>query len=689
MVAASQNLFTPRDVARIVFRHWRKMALFAVATMGLTLLAIALFPRSYRSEAKLYIRVGRESVALDPTATTGETIMLQKTQADEVNSAMNLLTSREVLRQAVAQVGAERICRNSPRDKGVAGAAAVSSDSMGAKIGSGISNVMESLCLADPGTLEDQAIRQLERRIKLWAPKDSTVITIQFAAASPQLAHDVVQAVTDSFLTEHLRLSHTDGSLQFFSDQTDKLYRELTTKQNELRDQMSAFQMTSVGNRRSILEKEEEAMRQKLYDLELRENDLKSRYTDAYPILREVRRQRADTEKRLTEIAASRRGISGVTVQSDRDSGARSALVDELKSVNEQELQIAQLTRDVELLESKYRMHVEKMEQARVNDAMGSEKLTNVKVAQPATLVHKPVSPNKALLIALGMLTAIVGSVGLAFLLETLDQTLRTTGQVEAHLGLPVLLSLPQPKRRGRRTPATNGAATNGHGAVGSNGHNGKNGHDRSTRFRSLVRELMSTEEPDQRNGERHALTVGVVGCEASKMRSQVAANLAIQAAASGAEPVLLIDADSRQRRVTKRFHLNGSPGWREVISGAIDAASCIHKQDGENLSVMSPGTPNDHEPFKPTGTGNLGQLDGIMSDYGLVVVDLPAERDMEAAPATKWLDETVLVVEAERTRIQSAQRAKEQLERAGVRVTGVVLTNRREHIPSWLYQRL
>src|SRR5262245_18285091 len=101
MVAASQNLFTPRDAVRILFRHRRKMAVFAGATLALTLLAIALLPRSYRSEAKLFIRVGRESVGLDPTATTGETIMLQKTQVDEVNSAVNLLTSREVLRQAV------------------------------------------------------------------------------------------------------------------------------------------------------------------------------------------------------------------------------------------------------------------------------------------------------------------------------------------------------------------------------------------------------------------------------------------------------------------------------------------------------------------------------------------------------------------------------------------------------------
>ena len=93
MVAASQRLVTPRDIARILFRHRKKMAVFFCTVIGLTLVVIAFYPRSYSSESKLLVRVGRESVALDPTATTGETIMLQKTQADEIASALNILNS--------------------------------------------------------------------------------------------------------------------------------------------------------------------------------------------------------------------------------------------------------------------------------------------------------------------------------------------------------------------------------------------------------------------------------------------------------------------------------------------------------------------------------------------------------------------------------------------------------------------
>ena len=95
------------------------------------------------------------------------------------------------------------------------------------------------------------------------------------------------------------------------------------------------------------------------------------------------------------------------------------------------------------------------------------------------------------------------------------------------------------------------------------------------------------------------------------------------------------------------------------MLTGQADTVNCVHLQDVGNLSVMSPGSPykNEHEPtVRPTPAGHE-QLDEIKSDYGLVVVDMPPERDMEALPAgAEWLDEMVLVVEAEHTRIQSAQ---------------------------------
>jgi hypothetical protein len=347
--------------------------------------------------------------------------------------------------------------------------------------------------------------------------------------------------------------------------------------------------------------------------------------------------------------------------------------------LNDQDLQLTQLQRKVDLLDGTYRMHVQKLEQARVNDELGHDKISNVNVAQPAAFISKPVSPKKVIILGLGLAAAVFGAVGLAFLAEYCDQTLRTTDQVQAELGIPVLLSLPY--RKGRR-----GAEKTNAGASAIGQSNGAALIVPVGDYRTLVREIVLGGGGHGQNGSA-IKTIGIVGCETSKPRSRVAGDLAIQAARASASPVLLIDADAAQRNVANRFNINGSAGWSEVVTGAADANSCIHRQENANLAVMGPGKSNGSA---PAAKNVLAPLAGLKSEFGLVVVDLPPEGESDAVPAdSMWLDEVVLVVEAERTHIQSAQHAQQALSRAGVQIRGVVLTNRREYIPRWLYQRL
>ena len=68
------------DYVELPFRYWRLLAGCVLTSIVVGLLALIIWPRSYESEAKLMITVGRESVGLDPTATTSPTLMLKKTQ---------------------------------------------------------------------------------------------------------------------------------------------------------------------------------------------------------------------------------------------------------------------------------------------------------------------------------------------------------------------------------------------------------------------------------------------------------------------------------------------------------------------------------------------------------------------------------------------------------------------------------
>jgi polysaccharide biosynthesis transport protein len=746
MAATNPRQITPRGVARNLFRYRRRMALVFFGVMLLTLVAIALYPRSYTSESKLFIRVGRESVALDPTATTGQTIMLQKTQVDEVNSALQLFLSREVMQRAVERVGAERIVKDG-KTTGAADsnetATSTWSDSLSRAaswIASQTTQTMAALRLADPGTPEEVAIRKLESGLKAFAPKDSTVITVTYSAASPQLAHDVVEAVTNVFLDEHLRVNHTEGSQAFFAEQAESLQKQLTTAQDSLRDRKNKFGISTVESRRTVFAEQlkdielqllsterelaysnaeiadltraidslqpelvtnrvngfanegKDLMRAKLYELEIEESKLRSRYSEGHPLLEQIQQQRKEAEALLKDMPNDRTQTTAALNPNQRQleldllqakakkeaqqarlaaaQKQRDELNTQLKELNDHEVQIGDLERNVQILDGKYRMHVEKLEQARLNDALGRDGIQNVKVAQAATLVGKPTSPKKPLLLALGFVIALGAAVAMPFLAEVFDETLRSADEVETELGLPVLLSFPYqklPKRIGKVTGRREPAA----GAQGS--------------FRALAHQLLS--HNGHNNGHPPAKAVGVVGCEIGASRSSVAAELAIQAAECGAAPVLLIDGDERYRNVAEQFGLNGSPGWREVLAGTADAQACVHAANDGRLAVMTSGqTPASHQAPAPGGDNQLNEL---KQKYGLVVIDLPSTNLIETRAAAGWLDESLLVVEAEQTRIQSAQRAKALLERAGIRVTGVVLANQRQYVPRWLYDRL
>lgn len=760
MPAISSGQFTPRDVARVVFRHFRRMAMVFFGVVILTLLVIALYPRGYTSEAKLFLKVGRESVALDPTATTGQTIMLQKTQVDEVNSALQVLTSREVLQRVVERVGAEQIVSDTPKAQAGTGEIPAKKQLLWVQkldeaknwfMGQATS-VLANLRLTDPGTLEDVAVRKLTSKVEAFAPKDSTVFTVSYTSGSPQLAHDVVDAVTDEFLAAHLRVNRTDGSLQFFSQQVETLKKDLAAAETALRDRKNEFQISTIDTRRNVLAEQQkdielqlqgtqrelaytdaqiadltkairqlkpeivtnrvagfaneasDLMREKLYELEIEESKLKSQYQADHPLLVQVEQQRKQAEEIVKKMPTERTQTTAELNSNQRTlelellqaKAHREALVarqlasqkqqlelnNQLRELNDHDTQLQELERTVQLLDGKYRMHFEKLEEARVNDELGRDGIQNIKVAQAATFVTKPTSPKKPIVLALGLLAAIVGAVTIPFVAEILDGTLRTTQQVESELRLPVLMSLSQQKTRRRKAKKSPAVGSHKLATVGIEWDDELEGN-----YRSLACELLNGSAGLR--GDLQSKAVAIVGCDNASVRSQVAEELALQAAECGTEPVLLIDADEQRRHVANRFGLNGSPGWREVLAGVADAETCVHAAIGGRLAVMTPGAEDSlladvgHAPL------GRGQLDELKSRYGLVVVDLPSPRHIDARAAGDWLDEAVLVVEAERTRTESAKRAKALLERAGIRVAGVVLANRREYVPQWLYNRL
>ena len=99
------NIASLASYVEILFVHRRLLLSMMCASVILGWFALVAWPRSYMSEAKLMLRVGRETVSLDPTATTSQTLLLQKTQEEEVNAALEILSSRRLAELVVGKIG--------------------------------------------------------------------------------------------------------------------------------------------------------------------------------------------------------------------------------------------------------------------------------------------------------------------------------------------------------------------------------------------------------------------------------------------------------------------------------------------------------------------------------------------------------------------------------------------------------
>src|SRR6188768_2366672 len=92
MIAAPHSHNPLRAALRVPLRHKKKAISFFVGVMTLGVLAAFFMPKTYRSEGKLLLRLGRENMAIDPTAAVGSSsiVMPQQTRESEILSVLEV-----------------------------------------------------------------------------------------------------------------------------------------------------------------------------------------------------------------------------------------------------------------------------------------------------------------------------------------------------------------------------------------------------------------------------------------------------------------------------------------------------------------------------------------------------------------------------------------------------------------------
>ncbi|MCP4359000.1 MAG: CpsD/CapB family tyrosine-protein kinase [Chloroflexi bacterium] len=157
--------------------------------------------------------------------------------------------------------------------------------------------------------------------------------------------------------------------------------------------------------------------------------------------------------------------------------------------------------------------------------------------------------------------------------------------------------------------------------------------------------------------------------------KSTTVANLAVTMAQSGRRTIL-VDCDLRRPSLHDHFNLQASPGFTDmVLSDSINLP--LQKTEIENLSLLTSGA----KPPNPADMLGAKKVDQIIAqlqeEADIVLFDAPPVMAVtDAAVLGAKVDGVLLVIQAGKTKRDHAERAKETLEKAKVRIVGATLTN-------------
>jgi Mrp family chromosome partitioning ATPase len=130
--------------------------------------------------------------------------------------------------------------------------------------------------------------------------------------------------------------------------------------------------------------------------------------------------------------------------------------------------------------------------------------------------------------------------------------------------------------------------------------------------------------------------------------------------------------------------------GLSDMIAGRADYVEPVAQPDHPRLWLLPAGRAlsGDEACIDPR------YMEAVVGKYrdgfGYIVIDCPAVwRSNVPTRIATVVEGVILVVEAERVRVQIVERTKERLEEVNARILGVVLNKRRFYIPSWLYRQI
>jgi capsular exopolysaccharide synthesis family protein len=563
----------------------------------------------------------------------------------------------------------------------------------------------------------DAAASRLMALVSAVPSKGANILEISAEHPKPEMAKILANALAQAYMDHNIRhkMTSAEGAVKWLADQLDTLKKELETAEMALytfkktnniisvsiKDKQSLIArqiwklndgLTEIRMKRIALLARRKQARAALRDqpqlvpldtvqssalvqalrtvfVEERRKYLvlKQRYLEKHPLVvgqkAKVGAARSDLKEEIQNILATVESRYRELHDTERSmAGALQGAKNEGLDINRREVAYRRLERQQKNTEELYGLVLSRMKES---DLSSQIKSNNIRWLDQATASIIPIRPRIQLNLAIGALLGLLFGIGLVFLVELMDASIKTQEDIGFVPNLVFLGLMPHipgtPATRGRRSPPNPDADLIVH-------RNPKSAVAESCR---AIRTNLLFASPDQ---TMKRIVVTSAGPTEGKTTTGV--SIAVAMAQAG-NRVVIVDTDMRRPRLHRIFGVPGTEGITSVLLGDVQLDDVIKSTEVPGLYVLpcGPAPPNPAELCQSEKFKTV--LAGLSERFDRVVMDSPPVMVVtDAVLLSTIADGTLLVARTGRTSRTALRDATAQLQDVGANVVGCVLND-------------
>ena len=479
-----------------------------------------------------------------------------------------------------------------------------------------------------------------------------------------------------------------DDKQNITTEKLDALNKELTTAESDRMQRESVYRLAESGDTDSAasvaagLGQEQgkdmvavsgllDRLQGQKADVKIQAAQLNTQFGPAYPKIAQLNNQLQEIDVQIqSEMKKATARLRGDYLTALRREQLLHDALEEQKQqenkLNESAIEYSFLKRDFETNRTLYEGLLQKLKEAGVTAGLRSNNIRPVDIARTPT---SPAEPNIPRNLGFAFILGLTSGIGLAFLLEGVDNTVRTPEQAQAISGLPSLGMIPAGSKSSGESSAKRGLIVTG----------GKESVELITQSRP------QSQMAESYRALRTSLLLTSVGAPPKIIlitsalpregKTTTSINTAIVLAQKGTR-VLLIDADLRRPSVHKALGINPRVGLSNVLTGgATLQQATVRSTIMPNLYILPAGPPPPNPAELMASAQMVDLLAELRNQYDHVILDTPPTLSVtDAVVLSIRADAVVLVIRSAQTTKPALRRSRDILAQVNARVAGVLL---------------